>query len=289
MRRIKTLLALGFPLTLLAFLLAGCTGSTPLFDAWFVDELVHPGNTVTIQAVGPVGSTFQFEIMEGNDVIYTRSGPETERTFTVEWWPWKCRVTILIDGDPESKTLVPVLDNDSPEISPPKILSTGDSIWNQVFIPMQAYVISFAPGQDEYGNRTGIYDPDGDSFEIVSVTIKEESNDEETTIVTWPYIPGVFQVGGLNGYPQDPPYEHAFEFMPTWSGKIKKERPYYPLIRGQGYWLPDCTQKTLSWYNLAPDESPAQKAKMKVVVEDQYGARSSKTFTLHIGVKTCGN
>jgi len=278
----KRIAVLGAVLLLAA--LSGCM--QPVVGVWLSVDEVHPGDTVTVNVTPVEGGTYQYEVMDAGLVIYTRQGPEATMEFVVEWWPWSVRVTVYNREGVASTpiTLAPILRNKSPTLYRPRE-SGGDGFW-QEHIPLQSYVYELNPSFDRYGNRLGVWDEDGDSWHIVSVEIREpESDPRLTTIVTWPYQVGVWQVGGLNGQATGDPIPNAFEVFYCWSGKKKDGRPWLPISRGQGYWFDPL--KCHADINKAAPTSNAQTATMTITVEDECGARTTEVFEVRIGPKTC--
>ena len=273
---------------LLLAVLSGCMFQ-PAVGVWLSEEEVHPGDTVTVNVTPIDGGTYQYEVLRDGLVIYTRQVAESSMIFTVEWWPWAVRVTVFNREGVASTpiTLAPILRNESPVIYRPKE-SGGDQFYGE-HIPLESYVYDLNPGRDQYGNRTGVWDED--EWHIVSVEISEpESAPHLTTIVTWPYQEGVWQVGGLKGQATGDPIQNAFEVFYTWCGKIRTGveptgRPWLPIGRGQGYWTDPL--KCHGKINLAAKTSGTQTATMTITVEDKYGAQTTEVFEIRIGPKTC--
>jgi len=260
--------------------LVGCTQSNlpTAMTAWLTPEEIHPseGTTITVSATPLTGATYQYEILDGENIVYARQGPQSSEEFEVEWWPWACRVTVFAEGEVyDPITLSPVLKNKSPVIARPKLAYGED--WYINLRPLQEYILHFGAAYDQYGNELGVRDPDGDDWHIVDVVIQEELNPNPTTVITYPYQKGVWSFG---------PYEDSCAFWPCWAGEIHADgRPYTPAPYGQGYHY-DPSECDGIRRNLSPHMDD-QDCTITVTVEDVYGAQSTATFTIHIGDYTC--
>ena len=259
-------------LSLSILLLAGCELAQDPFSVGITEE-VHPGAFVTVTVTPIAGATYKYEIMRGNDVVYTRQDGESEKEFEVEWWPWSCQVTATKDLDVYGPEIVsPLMVNESPIINRPK-LGAGDD-WYIPLVSMQEYSFYCGASYDQYGNELGVRDPDGDDWHIVSIVIQEDGNQHETTVITCPYVEGVYQFNG---------FDDAFGCWFAWSGDQKNGMYYLPFPYGNGYWF---DPKKCAERNLA-DKMNSRDASITITVEDEYGAAATETFWLRVMPWTC--
>jgi len=217
----------------------------------------------------------------GNYELIGHSGPQPEREFTVTVAsdPWAATLRwVGYAGDFKSVEVGIEVINAPPAIYPPRLPGNR---WEMT--PLERTLVSFAhrPASMYHPGTLGIYDPDGDPWRIVSVSVHCSQKAVEDSIFTPPYEPGVFHADGEDS---------AFVVYPTYTGEIDAETglPYPPIAEAGYPWtFRDDTNTTLPERRQDEDGRwlagwPAQTAAIRVVAEDEWGARAEASFDIPV-------
>ena len=232
----------------------------------------HPPFEVTITAQDKGGGTYTFEPTGQAAVTSEDRSYET----VVNEWPWECAVT-WTDGDSVAKATVRVaLVNEPPTIRQPWMAGSYG-------VPFWRTLLDFRFHGASCGSPAkGITDPEGDDWEVTSITIQCEYNDEPDTL----FYPSIF---GIKEFYVDASSEcNTIEVYPAaiWY-------PGYVAEIQSGSGLPFSISKKdgksvdgdRGYPVLNPFVSPlfrAQDATITVTAEDSFGASSTESFIIHI-------
>ena len=265
MKRLIILIAIGAVL----FALYGCGTQSPVFSVMVTPDSGHPPFSVTVTAADMSGGTYTYEATGLAAVQSTKNVFKT----VVHEWPWFCAVT-WNNGDKVARYTVHVgLNNIGPTIYKPLIT-------NWYARPLERTLIDCTYREEKPlypGYRptiTGIKDPEGDDWHLVSISVKCDLLDRNDTLFYPPYQPGIFHADGI---------DNAAIWYPTYGGAVNKvsELPYPPYPES-GYPYDPC------WTSDIPTMQP-QEATITIVAEDQSGAKTSKSFRIPVGATGCSN
>jgi hypothetical protein len=193
----------------IAFISAGCTlldEPKPLFSMELLPESGHPPFSVEIRVTDMGEGSYTFElpnetIEQSTNVLYT----------TVDADFWQVRVTWTnSEGDQQSATATANVINGSPTIRRPEILPGMG--W--FLTPLSRTLLDFNYKTGAVYGATGISDPDGDAWHIVSIEVMcSEKFGLADSIFCPPREPGFF-----HAYYRGEIIENACIVYPTHTG-----------------------------------------------------------------------
>lgn len=251
--------------------LYGCLSPAAPFDLVVTPDSGHPPFAVTITAPDKGGGTYTYEATGEAAVQSTDRSYQT----VVHEWPWQCRVT-WTDGDSVAQATAHVaLNNVGPTINRP-LLDGKSDLWYGV--PLERILIDCnyheeAPLWPGYRPVvTGIKDPEGDRWTLIALDIKCDLQSPSDTLFYPPYRPGVFHADGI---------DNAAVWYPTYIGPTEQiSKLPYPPYPEMGYPFDPCLD------NGVP-KMPSQMATITITAEDEFGARTTKSFTIPVGPVGC--
>jgi hypothetical protein len=252
----------------LLVLVAGCA-EVPYSNAMIVrvsPRAGHPPFEVTITVTGRDGGEYLFQLPDG-DV----STAEPTVIATVDQLDWRGSV-VWTRGDLRDVREFGVQTTNAPPVIGRPILAPYPE-W--ILTPQQRTLLDFNFRDGGlHGTWSGIYDPDGDEWRIVSVTLQAPLKADPDSIFCAPY---------------DGTY-HA-----TWRGQsIENACVVYPLYTGRHVGGLPCPPQGLTeaGYPSSPYQNPnlyygqefvEQVAMITVVAEDSWGAQSRQQFGIAVG------
>jgi hypothetical protein len=249
------------------FILAGCA-EVPYGNPMMVHvspESGHPPFTVTITATGRDGGEYLFQLPDGD----VRTGSPTI-TATVDRFDWHGSVVWTRGDLCNVREFVVQAVNAPPTIGFPLLAPYLD--WHMRGRERTLLDFNFHDG-GPYGTWTGIYDPDGDEWRIVSITLRAPLKDDDDSIFCAPYD------GTYHATWHDRVIENACVVYPLYTGKQVGGLPCSP----QGL--------TEKGYPASPYQNPnlyygqkfsEQVATLTVIAEDSWGARAVRAFGIII-------
>jgi len=259
----------GVGIALLA--LHGCLGPAAPFVVEVTPDNGHPPFAVTITAQDMGGGTYTYEATGEAAVQSTARSYQT----VVHEWPWECRVT-WTDGDSVAEATAHVaLNNVGPTINRP-LLDGKTDLWYGV--PLDRILIDCRYHEEDPlwpGYRpviTGIKDPDGDAWTLTALSVKCALQSDSDTLFYPPYMPGVYHADGI---------DNAAIWYPTYVAPIEliSKLPYPPYPETGYPWDP-CL-------NNGGSKMPSQTAVITITATDEFGASTTKRFTIPIGPTGC--
>lgn len=246
-------------------ILAGCA-EAPYVNPMVVHvspESGHPPFTVTIIVTGRDGGEYLFRFPDG-DVDTT----EPSATATVDRLDWQGSVAWTRGDLHDAREFSVGVVNAPPVIGRPALAPHPE--WYLSPRERTLLDLNFRDG-GAYGTWSGIYDPDGDEWRIVSIAIQAPLKADPDSIFCAPF---------------DGTY-HA-----TWhSNVIKNACVVYPLYTGKSVGGLPCSPRGMpeAGYPSSPYQEcnlyygkpfAEQRATITVVAEDSWGARATQAFEI---------
>lgn len=247
--------------------LAGCA-EAPYVNPMMVHvspESGHPPFTVTITVTGRDGGEYLFQL-PGGDV----SSTEPTVTATADSFDWHGSVVWTRGDLCDVREFTVQVVNAPPVILRPSLAPHLE--WYLTPRERTLLDFNFRDG-GMYGTSSGIYDPDGDEWRIVSVAIQAPLKDDPDSIFCAP---------------------HDGSYHATWhSNVIENACVVYPLYTGKEVGGLPCSPQGLTeeGYPTSPYQNPnlyygqafaRQTAIIMVIAEDSLGARTAQGFEITV-------
>jgi hypothetical protein len=227
----------------------------------------HPPFTVTITVAGRHGGEYLFQLPDGD----VRTDSPTI-TATVDCLDWHGSVVWTRGDLCDMCEIVVEVVNAPPVIGRPTLAPFVE--W--YLCPRQRTLLDFNfHSGGAYGTWTGIYDPNGDGWRLVLVTVQAPLKADQDSIFCAPYVPGVFHATWRANV-----IENAVVLYPLYTGKDVGGLPCSPQgLTEEGYPTSPYQNPNL-YYGQA---FPEQVATLTVVAEDSWGARTLRKFGIRVG------
>jgi len=265
-----TLFGVGMLLALLA--LSGCFGGTdlvaevPSLTAFLSPSTGHPDFKTAVIVEDKDGGTYTYEAT-GQAAVQSA---ENEFKTIVDQYPWKCVVTWTDGIDVATTTVRAGLENEGPVVNKPRIIG-----WQG--IPGSRTMVDCRYWSDK---GTGIYDPEGDDWTMTNLVIKCDENTKPDTMF-YPSIYGIkdFHVDVNTGCDTKDIYPAAI-WYPTYAAAIEgvSNLPYS--LRGHDGVAETGYPAVKKSFRLPLQRK--QEATITISAEDEYGASTTRIFTIPI-------
>ena len=237
-------------------------------NAFLSPSTGHPAFETAVIVEDKDGGTYTYEAT-GQAAVQSA---ENEFKTIVDQYPWECVVTWTDGVDVATTTVRAGLENEGPVVNKPRIIGWQGIPGSRTMVDCRYWA--------DFNKETGIYDPEGDDWTMTSLVIKCENNNKPDTMF-YPSIYGIkeFHVDVNTGCDTKDVYPAAI-WYPTYTAAIDKDTKLPYSLRGHDGVAETGYPAVKKSFRLPLQRK--QEATITISAEDEYGASTTRTFTISI-------